>query len=93
MLLQAYVRRVYPRFARLTNVLKTTARRFNVTIAAASRGHRLPPPFTASRTPDTVNPIRPIDPVITFLNSQHEAVRGTLTNVQRRSLVMEIYNP
>lgn len=40
-----------------------------------------------------MHPIRPIDPVITFRNSQHEAVRGTLTNVQRRSLVMEIYNP
>jgi extracellular factor (EF) 3-hydroxypalmitic acid methyl ester biosynthesis protein len=40
-----------------------------------------------------VHPIRPIDPVITFRNSQGEAVRGTLTNVQRRSLVMEIYNP
>jgi extracellular factor (EF) 3-hydroxypalmitic acid methyl ester biosynthesis protein len=40
-----------------------------------------------------VHPIRPIDPVITFRNSQAEAVRGTLTNVQRRSLVMEIYNP
>jgi extracellular factor (EF) 3-hydroxypalmitic acid methyl ester biosynthesis protein len=40
-----------------------------------------------------VHPIRPIDPVITFRNSQLEAVRGTLTNVQRRSLVMEIYNP
>ena len=53
----------------------------------------MPPPFTAFGTPDTVHPIRPIDPVITFLNSQHEAVRGTLTNVQRRSLVMEIYNP
>ena len=42
---------------------------------------------------DTVHPIRPIDPVITFRNSQLDAVRGTLTNVQRRSLVMEIYNP
>lgn len=40
-----------------------------------------------------MQPIRPIDPVITFRNSQGEAVRGTLTNVQRRSLVMEIYNP
>lgn len=40
-----------------------------------------------------MHPIRPIDPVITFRNSQAEAVRGTLTNVQRRSLVMEIYNP
>lgn len=40
-----------------------------------------------------MHPIRPIDPVITFRNSQAEVVRGTLTNVQRRSLVMEIYNP
>ena len=36
---------------------------------------------------------RPIDPVVTFRNSQGEAARGTLTSVQRRSLVMEIYNP
>jgi extracellular factor (EF) 3-hydroxypalmitic acid methyl ester biosynthesis protein len=50
-------------------------------------------PFSPSRTPDTVHPIRPIDPVISFRNSQGEAVRGTLTNVQRRSLVLEIYNP
>jgi extracellular factor (EF) 3-hydroxypalmitic acid methyl ester biosynthesis protein len=74
-------------------VLKMTTRCFNVTIAAASRGHLLPQPFTAFGTSDTVHPIRPIDPVITFRNSQHESVRGTLTNVQRRSLVMEIYNP
>ena len=40
-----------------------------------------------------MHPIRPIDPVITFRNSQGEAVRGTLTNVQRRALVVEIYNP
>ncbi|MGV8805007.1 MAG: class I SAM-dependent methyltransferase [Polaromonas sp.] len=40
-----------------------------------------------------MHPIRPIDPVITFRNSQGEVVRGTLTNVQRRSLVVEIYNP
>jgi extracellular factor (EF) 3-hydroxypalmitic acid methyl ester biosynthesis protein len=36
---------------------------------------------------------RPFDPVVTFRNSQGEAARGTLTSVQRRSLVMEIYNP
>jgi extracellular factor (EF) 3-hydroxypalmitic acid methyl ester biosynthesis protein len=36
---------------------------------------------------------RPFDPVITFKNSQGEAARGTLTSLQRRSLVMEIYNP
>lgn len=40
-----------------------------------------------------MQPLRPIDPVITFRNSQGEAVRGTLTNLQRRSLVMEVYNP
>lgn len=40
-----------------------------------------------------MHPIRPIDPVITFKNSQGEVVRGTLTNLQRRSLVLEIYNP
>ena len=56
-------------------------------------GNQCPQPSIASRTPDTVHPIRPIDPVIAFRNSQNESVRGTLTNVQRRSLVMEIYNP
>jgi extracellular factor (EF) 3-hydroxypalmitic acid methyl ester biosynthesis protein len=40
-----------------------------------------------------VQPHRPIDPVITFRNSQGDSVRATLTNLQRRSLVMEIYNP
>jgi extracellular factor (EF) 3-hydroxypalmitic acid methyl ester biosynthesis protein len=40
-----------------------------------------------------MNPIRPIDPVISFKNSQGETARGTLTNIQRRSLVMEVYNP
>ena len=57
------------------------------------KGTQCPQPFTALKTSDTVHPIRPIDPVITFRNSQNESVRGTLTNVQRRSLVMEIYNP
>jgi extracellular factor (EF) 3-hydroxypalmitic acid methyl ester biosynthesis protein len=37
--------------------------------------------------------LRSIDPVITFKNSQGEATRGTLVTLQRRSLVMEIYNP
>lgn len=37
--------------------------------------------------------LRPIDPVITFRNSQGDVVRGTLTSLQRRSLVVEIYNP
>lgn len=36
---------------------------------------------------------RPFDPVVTFRTSQGEAARGTLTSLQRRSLVMEIYNP
>jgi len=36
---------------------------------------------------------RPYDPAISFRNSQGESARGTLTSVQRRSLVMEIYNP
>jgi extracellular factor (EF) 3-hydroxypalmitic acid methyl ester biosynthesis protein len=40
-----------------------------------------------------VQPQRPFDPVVTFRNSQGEAARGTLTSLQRRALVMEIYNP
>lgn len=36
---------------------------------------------------------RPFDPAVTFRNSQGEAARGTLTSLQRRALVMEIYNP
>lgn len=34
-----------------------------------------------------------IDPVVSFRNSQGEQVRGTIINLQRNSLVMEIYNP
>jgi extracellular factor (EF) 3-hydroxypalmitic acid methyl ester biosynthesis protein len=34
-----------------------------------------------------------IDPVVSFRNSQREQVRGTIINLQRKSLVMEIYNP
>lgn len=34
-----------------------------------------------------------IDPVVSFRNTQGEAVRGTIVNLQRKSLVMEIYNP
>lgn len=34
-----------------------------------------------------------IAPVVSFRNSQGELVRGTITNLQRRILVMEIYNP
>lgn len=40
-----------------------------------------------------MQPQRPFDPVVTFRNSQGEAARGTLTSLQRRALVMEIYNP
>lgn len=36
---------------------------------------------------------RPFDHVVTFRNSQGESARGSLTSLQRRSLVMEIYNP
>ncbi|WP_420993504.1 class I SAM-dependent methyltransferase [Cupriavidus sp. 30B13] len=34
-----------------------------------------------------------IDPVVSFRNSQGEQVRGTIINLQRKALVMEIYNP
>jgi len=34
-----------------------------------------------------------IDPVVSFLNTQGEAVRGTIVTLQRKSLVMEVYNP
>jgi extracellular factor (EF) 3-hydroxypalmitic acid methyl ester biosynthesis protein len=40
-----------------------------------------------------VLPLNLIEPVVTFANSQGTAVRGTLISLQRRSLVMEIYNP
>jgi len=40
-----------------------------------------------------MKPSRHIDPVISFKNSQGERARGTLTNIQRHSLVMEVYNP
>ncbi|QHE75117.1 class I SAM-dependent methyltransferase [Hydrogenophaga sp. PBL-H3] len=44
-------------------------------------------------TAHTVYLQRPFDHVVTFRNSQGESARGTLTNLQRRSLVMEVYNP
>ncbi|HQT26106.1 MAG TPA: class I SAM-dependent methyltransferase [Burkholderiales bacterium] len=34
-----------------------------------------------------------IDPLVSFRNSEGEAVRGTIVNLQRKSLVMEVYNP
>ena len=36
---------------------------------------------------------RPFDPVVSFRNSQGEPARGTLSTVQRRSMVLEVYNP
>lgn len=42
---------------------------------------------------DTVYSKTQIDPVVSFRNSQGEQVRGTIINLQRKSLVMEIYNP
>lgn len=44
-------------------------------------------------TGHTVYLQRPFDHVVTFRNSQGDSARGTLTSLQRRSLVMEIYNP
>jgi len=34
-----------------------------------------------------------IDPVVSFRNAQGEPARGTIVNLQRKSLVMEVYNP
>jgi extracellular factor (EF) 3-hydroxypalmitic acid methyl ester biosynthesis protein len=34
-----------------------------------------------------------IDPLLSFLNSQGQSVRGTIITLQRKSLVMEVYNP
>lgn len=34
-----------------------------------------------------------IDPLISFRNAQGTAIRGTIVNLQRKSLVMEVYNP
>ncbi len=50
------------------------------------------PPHSTEIT-HTVQLQRPFDPVISFRNSQGEVARGTLTSLQRRALVMEIYNP
>ncbi|MFZ4288378.1 SAM-dependent methyltransferase [Variovorax sp. HJSM1_2] len=40
-----------------------------------------------------MQPLRSIDPVIVFRNSQGDSARGTLTRLQRRSLEMELYTP
>lgn len=34
-----------------------------------------------------------IDPLVSFRNAAGEAARGTIVNLQRKSLVMEVYNP
>lgn len=34
-----------------------------------------------------------IDPVVNFRNTQGEAVRATIINLQRKAMVMEVYNP
>lgn len=34
-----------------------------------------------------------IDPVVSFLNAQGDAARGTIVKLGRRTLVMEVYNP
>jgi len=34
-----------------------------------------------------------IDPVVSFRNAQGETIRATIVNLQRRALVMEVYNP
>ncbi|WP_317205676.1 class I SAM-dependent methyltransferase [Janthinobacterium sp.] len=34
-----------------------------------------------------------IDPLVNFRNTQGEAVRATITHLQRKALVMEVYNP
>ena len=48
---------------------------------------------TQHTTTHTVYLQRPFDHVVNFRNSQGDSARGTLTSLQRRSLVMEIYNP
>lgn len=34
-----------------------------------------------------------IDPLVSFRNAEGEAMRGTIINLQRKTLVMEVYNP
>ena len=55
------------------------------------RGHPVPDPSTVSLK--FVQPLRSIDPVISFRNSHGETMRGTLTSYQQHALVMEVYNP
>ncbi|MES2299126.1 MAG: class I SAM-dependent methyltransferase [Pseudomonadota bacterium] len=40
-----------------------------------------------------MTPQTQFDPVVSFRNTQGDAVRGTIVNLQRKSLVMEIYDP
>src|SRR4051812_878877 len=41
----------------------------------------------------SASPQAQIDPVLVFRNSQGQSVRGTIVTLQRKSLVMEVYNP
>lgn len=34
-----------------------------------------------------------IDPVVSFVNAHGDAARGTIVNLERRALVLEVYNP
>lgn len=40
-----------------------------------------------------VYPQTQIDPVVSFRNAHGDAVRGTIVNLERRALVMEVYDP
>lgn len=42
---------------------------------------------------DIVYSTTQIDPLVSFRNTQGESVRGTIINLQRKALVMEVYNP
>ena len=42
---------------------------------------------------ETVYSQTQIDPLVSFRSAQGELVRGTIVNLQRQALVMEIYNP
>ncbi len=48
--------------------------------------------FTHRKAPILYSPTH-IDPVVSFRSTHGEAIRGTIVNLRRKSLVMEIYNP
>jgi extracellular factor (EF) 3-hydroxypalmitic acid methyl ester biosynthesis protein len=58
--------------------------------AAAGRCSFTDPPTVSF---NFVQPLRSIDPVISFRSSHGETLRGTLTSYQLRALVMEVYSP